>query len=125
MFETTTLPAAAGDAREIRAVLDTMVARRASADRAEADLLALAVELVHGDLVDGSRQASAHVDGAEPAVDLDEELVAAVGAALGLTFASAFALVADAVQLFHRLPRLWSLVQQGRLQAPETSRQLP
>jgi hypothetical protein len=46
-----------------------------------------------------------------------EYAVEELGAALGVPYRSALTLVADALQLWHRLPRLWGLVQEGRLQA--------
>ena len=36
---------------------------------------------------------------------------------MNLSHAAGLALVAEAVELRHRLPRLWALVQDGRLQA--------
>ena len=46
-----------------------------------------------------------------------EYAVAEVAAALGLSHAAGLALVSEAVELRHRLPRLWALVRDGRLQA--------
>ena len=46
-----------------------------------------------------------------------EYAVEELAAALGLSHAAGLALVSEAVELRHRLPRLWALVQDGRLQA--------
>ena len=46
-----------------------------------------------------------------------ERAVEELGAALDVSYRSALALVTDALELRHRLPRLWALVQAGRLQA--------
>src|SRR4051794_30767391 len=43
--------------------------------------------------------------------------VEALAAALQLSYRSTLGLVADAVELCYRLPRLWALVHEGRLQA--------
>jgi len=46
-----------------------------------------------------------------------EFAVEELGAALGVSYRSALTVVADALELCHRLPRLWGLVQAGSLQA--------
>ena len=46
-----------------------------------------------------------------------EAAVEELGAALDVSYRSAMTLAADAVELCFRLPRLWELVQGGRLQA--------
>ena len=46
-----------------------------------------------------------------------EYAVEELAAALNLSHAAGLALVSEAVELRHRLPRLWALVQDGRLQA--------
>ena len=46
-----------------------------------------------------------------------EAAVEELGAALDVSYRSAMTLTADAVELCFRLPRLWELVQGGRLQA--------
>ncbi len=43
--------------------------------------------------------------------------VAALGAALGVPYRAALGLVGETLELCYRLPRLWGLVQDGRLQA--------
>ena len=50
-----------------------------------------------------------------PAVS--EYAIETLAAALGLSHAAALPLVSEAVELCFRLPRLWALVQDGRLQA--------
>jgi len=156
----------------IAAILDTMVACRASADRHEANLLALAVEYVtvhpatdlltedddddlvddpDDDLVDdldddliddrapgpvgpvgqtgpvGVVRATHGCEGLRPDAwcplagpgtpVVAVEAVAALAAALHLTQHTAMSLVADALELAHRLPRLWALVHAGQLPA--------
>jgi hypothetical protein len=131
---TGTGPDAGVDVGAVRAVLDTMASCRATADRLEADLLALAVELValhpFDDDVDFDvADDAAHLDdaaagaaGAHGVADgpdlpgIDEDAVAALGAALDLPYGSAWSLVTDALQLSHRLPRIWDQLQTGRLQ---------
>ena len=119
------------------AVLDAVVAARRAADEQEARLLALAVHWV--DLhpaTDGHPAASfptqrsgglaaalgpaffgrAPLAGAgTPAVA--EHAVEELAAALNLSHTAGLSLVSEAVELRHRLPRLWALVQDGRLQA--------
>src|SRR5690349_5107357 len=119
------------------AVLDAVVQRRRTADRAEADLLALAVHWV--DLHPATpehpaatfpTQRRGGLAGALGPGFFDQAPLAGVGtpavaqyaveelaAALNLTHAAGLALVAEAVELHYRLPRLWALVQDGRLQA--------
>ena len=46
-----------------------------------------------------------------------EYAVEELAAALNLSHLAGLALVSEAVELCHRLPRLWTLVQDGRLQA--------
>ena len=53
-------------------------------------------------------------DGTPPVA---EDTVAALAAALGVSYRSALGLVADALEMAYRLPRVWELVQTGRLSA--------
>ncbi|MEO5708683.1 MAG: DUF222 domain-containing protein [Nocardioidaceae bacterium] len=48
---------------------------------------------------------------------MSEYAVESLAAALGLSYGAGLRLVSEAVELCHRLPRLWSLVHAGRLQA--------
>src|SRR3954452_21316337 len=117
-------------------VLEAAVERRASADRAEADLLLLAVHFADlNPVLDepngepgrpagwGTRSFS--IFGA-PAVaplagegtpEVEEFAPDELATALGLSSHAGMQLVADALELCFRLPRLWSLVQDGQLQA--------
>ncbi len=119
------------------AVLDAVVDAAGVADRAEADLLALAVHWVDLHPVTDEHPAAsfptqrlgglaaalgpgffdrAPLAGAgTPAVA--EYAVEELAAALNLSHAAGLALVSEAVELCYRLPRLWALVQDGRLQA--------
>jgi len=127
------------DVRDLDAsmVLDAVVERRRTADRAEADLLALAVHWVdlhpvtpehpaatfptqrRGGLASALGpgffdQAPLAGPGTPPVAQYAVEELAA---ALNLTHAAGLSLVSEAVELHYRLPRLWALVQDGRLQA--------
>src|SRR6476469_8157226 len=129
----------APDVRDLdaAAVLDAVVRERRAADAAEALLLALAVHWVDLHPVTPEHPAAtfpthrpgglasalgpAFFDPAPLAGDgtpgVAEYAVEELAAALGLSHLAGLALVAEAVELCHRLPRLWSLVQDGRLQA--------
>ena len=126
----------AADVRDLdaSAVLDAVVERRRAADRAEADLLALAVHWV--DLHPVTDEHPAATSPTQPAGGLAAALgpgffaraplagegtpgvaeyaVEELAAALGLSHLAGLALVAEAVELRYRLPRLWALVQDGR-----------
>ncbi len=126
-----------GDVRDLdsRAVLDLVVARRRASDRAEADLLAGVVQLVDLDPVTDPEDAAYHPSNESPelavfaglrtriplagdgAPQASQETVAALGAALGISYRSALGLVGECLELCYRLPRLWALVRSGRLQA--------
>ena len=129
----------APDVRDLdaSAVLDAVVERRRTADQAEADLLALAVHWVDLHPVTDEHPAATFptrrtgglagalgpgfFDQAPLAGDgtpgVAAYAVAELAAALNLSHAAGLALVAEAVELRYRLPRLWALVQDGRLQA--------
>ena len=129
----------AADVRDLdaSAVLDAVVERRRTADRAEADLLALAVHWVDLHPVTPEHPAAtfptqrtgglASVLGpaffapaplaGEGTPGVAEYAVEELAAALGLSHTAGLALVSEAVELCHRLPQLWTLVQDGRLQA--------
>src|SRR6185295_685837 len=119
------------------AVLDAVVERRRAADQAEADLLALAVHWVdlhpvtpeHPVATFPTQRAGGLASALGPAFfapaplagvgtpGVAEYAVEELAAALGLSHLAGLALVSAAVELRHRLPRLWALVQSGRLQA--------
>ncbi len=130
---------AAPDVRDLdaSAVLDAVVSARRTADQAEADLLALAVHWVDLHPVTPEHPAAtfptqrtgglasalgpAFFDPAPLAGDgtpgVAEYAVEELAAALNLSHLAGLALVAEAVELRYRLPRLWALVQSGDLQA--------
>ena len=102
------------------------------ADRSEARLLALAIQAVLLHPVDERHQVAAWGD--PPLTVPDEETrspttsparhpgvaeraVEELAAALDVSYRSACGLVAAALELRYRLPRLWALVRAGRLQA--------
>ena len=116
-------------------VLDAVAERRRVADRAEAELLGLAVHWVDLHPVTDDRPAAsftaphgvAGVVLGETTVEaglggvgtpgIAEYAVETLAATLGLSYAAGLRLVSEAVELCYRLPRLWDLVQDGRLQA--------
>ena len=134
--------AAVGDLRDVReldarGVVAAIVASRRIADEHEARLLALAVHFVDLHPVAPGRPAASWDPGerlpvtAKPQARRDRSeriagegtpgvaqyAVEELGAALGVSYRTALQLVADALELCYRLPRLWGLVQAGRLQA--------
>src|SRR3954452_13380541 len=118
-------------------VLDALVAARQTADRAEADLLGLAVHYVdlhpvtpHAPAATWSdrslevfptRTPTGAVERARLAGDgttgIAEYAVEELAAALNVGYHTGLSLVSDAVELCYRLPKLWALVQDGALQA--------
>ena len=119
------------------AVLDAVVERRRAADQAEADLLALAVHWVdlhpvtpeHPAATFPTQRSGGLASALGPAFfapaplagegtpGVAEYAVEELAAALGLSHSAGLALVSEAVEVCYRLPRLWALVQDGRLQA--------
>ncbi|MEO5708821.1 MAG: DUF222 domain-containing protein, partial [Nocardioidaceae bacterium] len=113
-------------------VLSAAAAARRAADREEARILALVVHWVdlhpvtqeHPALTFTARHGVAGVTFGETVACLDgagtlgisEFAVESLAPALGLAYGAALALVSEAVELCFRLPRLWALVQDGRLQ---------
>ena len=113
---------------DVRETLLEATAERRQADRSEARLLQLAIHIVHLFPVDENTctatwNPTASLDEAQEPVagigtpPVAEQAVEELGAALGITYHAALALVSDSLELQHRLPRLWGLVQDGRLQA--------
>jgi hypothetical protein len=116
-------------------VLSFAADQRRTADRAEARLLAAAVHWVDlhpitesspaasfrirqrvAGVVLGELDVEAGLAGVEtPGVS--EYAVETLAATLGVAYTAGLRLVSEAVELRYRLPRLWSLVQDGRLQA--------
>ena len=138
----TSTPPDTATAPEVRdldasAVLDAVVAARRSADAAEARLLALAVHWVdlhpvtegHPAVTFRTQRAGGLASALGPAFfdpaplagsgtpGVAEHAVEELAAALNLSHLAGLALVSEAVELRYRLPRLWALVQDGRLQA--------
>ena len=96
--------------------------RRATADRMEADLLQAAVQwaLFHpardaGDEAGFTLPGSEHVEpiAGEGCPAVSEFCIAEFGAVVGLATVSAKHYLGQAVELAHRLPRLWRRVQSG------------
>jgi hypothetical protein len=119
-------------ALDARAALEAAVERRRAADQAEADLLAIAAHWadLHPAVPDEAAACwrlgpAALVGGCERLVPLAGEGTPEVaefapgelGAALHISSHAASQLVGDALELRHRLPRLWARVHAGRLQA--------
>src|SRR3954454_16923975 len=129
-------PMAPVDLRDLdaRGVLDEVAVARRQADREEARLLALVVAYVDlHPVTDPDTDAPVAWPTTRPLIDrgvvvetplagdgtpgVASYAVEALAAALHLPYRSTLGLVADAVELCYRLPRLWALVQDGRLQA--------
>src|SRR3954453_21476772 len=131
---------------DARAVLDRVASARANADREEAALLAAVVAYVDLHPVTDPNTDPGTDPGTGPGtggrvgcpttrplidrgVAVETPLagagtpgvasyaVEALAAALHLPYRSTVGLVADAVELCYRLPRLWTLVHEGRLQS--------
>ena len=96
-------------------VLSFAVQQRRTADRAEARLLAAAVHWVDLHPVTDDEVGVVLAGTGTPSIS--EYAVEALAAALDLPYAAGLRLVSESVELSFRLPRLWSLVQDGRLQA--------
>ncbi len=111
--------------------LDTIAAlaraaeRRKSADTAEAELLALAAHWADLHAAPAGEGVRHPVPGMEQVVPLAGEgtpevaefAPAELGAVLGLSTHAAGCFIGDALELRHRLPRLWARVLAGDLQA--------
>ena len=120
-------------ALEVRETLLAAAAERRQADRSEARLLALAVQIVHLHPVEDHTPVASWDDPLLTIPDDDdpisdhlagtgtpqvaERAVEELAAALDLSYRSGCGLVADSLELSYRLPRLWALVQAGVLQA--------
>lgn len=96
--------------------------QRAVADRAEADLLATAVDWAeaHAELTDVP--ALQHWEGFIPLAgegtpEIAEFCIAELAAVLGLTTPAGRRYIGHALELAHRLPLVWARVQAGTLQA--------
>ncbi len=129
--ETSTPSMDVSDLHVRKALLEAASARR-TADREEARLLSLAIQIVHLHPVDDETPVAswadpsltsdtadpmrAHLAGAGTP-QVAEQAVEELGAALDVSYLSGCGLVADALELRYRLPRLWALVQDGKLQA--------
>ena len=110
-------------------------AERRQADRSEARLLALAVQIVHLHPVEDHTPVASWddplltiPDDDDPITDhlagtgtpqVAERAVEELAAALDLSYRSGCGLVADSLELSYRLPRLWALVQAGRVAGVE------
>jgi hypothetical protein len=103
---------------DLRETLLAASAERRQADRSEARLLALTIHQVHLHAVghDTDDPITDHLAGTgTPKVA--EQAVEELAAALDISYRTGCGLVADALELRYRLPRLWALVQSGVLQA--------
>ena len=116
-------------------LLDQVRAERKAADRAEATILGLAVAWAHAHRAEpGDDSWRVTTAGAKPFLeddglgspgqredygipDVHWAAPAAFAAANGMSTTAGKALIRDALVLFHRLPKTWSQVDAGRLQA--------
>ena len=95
--------------------------RSAAVRRAEADIMAIAYEWAVAHPVvddDGSAAVFHHPLGLEPISGdgtplVQEFCIAELGAALGVTTEAAKKLVGHAIEMVHRLPKVWAQVQSG------------
>lgn len=116
MFEAVTTP---------RDLIALARERQAAVRRAEADVLAIAYEwaIAHPAEADGSDAAGFHHPfGIEPisgdrTPEVAEFCVAELGAALGTSTEAAKKLIGHALELAHRLPKVWARVQAGEVPA--------
>jgi hypothetical protein len=107
---------------EMRAVLDEMAGVEVRRMQAEADKLALAVRFVElNDPTDlAGFEAAREIAGAGAPV-IPEYAIAAVSAALGISDFQARLLIGNAIEMKHRLPKLWALVQDLEVPAGKVS----
>ena len=129
----TTVPLGDLSGLGVREALLAAGAERRQADRSEARVLALAIQIVHLFPVDADTPVACWrdplltiPDEGDPILDhlagsgtpmVAERAVEELAAALDISYGSACGLVAGALELRYRLPRLWALVQDGSLQA--------
>ena len=106
------------------AVLEFARSRRAAADQAEAELLVAACQWadLHPSNVEGAAAFTIPGGGeheepvAGPGAPLVAEFcIAELGTTLGISTVAAKRLIGQALELRHRLPRLWRRVQAGSL----------
>jgi hypothetical protein len=97
---------------EMRVVLDELAGADVRRMRAEADKLALAVRFVELNSPDdlAGFEAAREIAGAGAPV-IPEYAIAAVSAALATSDHQARLLIGNAIEMKHRLPKLWALVQ--------------
>jgi hypothetical protein len=117
---------------DVRETLLAATEARLTADREEARLLALAIQIVHLHPVDDDTTVASFSDNSlavpddDPMLDhlagegtpqVAERAVVELAAALDVSYRSGCHLVADSLAIRYRLPKLWPLVQAGRMQA--------
>lgn len=96
--------------------------QRRVADRAEADILIAAAAWADQHASDSIVPAMAHWETASPLAgegtpEVAEFCIAEFAAVLGLTTQSGSRVIGDALELRHRLPKLWARVEAGEVQA--------
>ncbi|MDZ5663723.1 DUF222 domain-containing protein [Nocardioides sp. S-58] len=129
MIETLAGPKAEVEDLSASALLALARDRKAAEDRAAADLLEVAArwadlhppESIHAAAVfsDGGRYGLEHEEpiAGEGCPAVAEFCIAELGAVLGISSTSAKRLIGHALELRHRLPRLWAQVQAGQVPA--------
>ncbi|WP_322919475.1 HNH endonuclease signature motif containing protein [Nocardioides renjunii] len=129
MIETLAGPKAEVEDLSASALLALARDRKAAEDRAAADLLEVAArwadlhppESIHTAAVfsDGGRYGLEHEEpiAGEGCPAVAEFCIAELGAVLGISSTSAKRLIGHALELRHRLPRLWAQVQAGQVPA--------
>ena len=120
------IPAPEQQADSARAVLAAVREARAAADREEVRILELALDwaAIHGpgDIESLGFERGVLIAG-EDTPEVGEFCAAEFAAALNLSTESGRSLIADAVELAHRLPRVWARARAGKL-APWRARRI-
>src|SRR5687767_12006593 len=108
-------------------LLDALRERKATEDRAAADVLDLAARWADLHPPESIHQAATFTSGRGIGLEVEEPIagdgcpmvaefcVAELGTVLGISTVSSKRLIGHALELRHRLPRLWTLVQSGRV----------
>ena len=130
MIETLAGPGpAVEDDLDASGLLDALRNRRAAEDRAAADVLALAARWADLHPPESIHHAATFTTGRGIGLEVEEPIagegcpavaefcVAELGTVLGISTVAAKRLIGHALELRHRLPRLWAQVQAGRVPA--------
>src|SRR5215207_7260498 len=121
--------AAEVDDLDASGLLEALRTRQAAEDRAAADVLGLAARWADLHPPESIHHAATFTSGRGIGLEVEEPIagqgcpavaefcVAELGAVLGISTVAAKRLIGHALELRHRLPRLWAQVQAGRVPA--------